>query len=560
MTSKIPLANLGLSRRQFIRTGAFAGAASIGCPSIGISQTIDHREALRKRKRRIVVQHDAYDVLQACLRKFGADQASFDTFKTAVFSHMDDPDSQIDSIWWDINGASPGSAYPSDVLPPVDNPLLKEWMKEEIDWVKELADETRRRKLEVFWNYRISEVDGLAGGGLAKEKKNPLKAKHPDWLVPDTWWWQGMWNLASEGLREHKIEVLRELVTRYDLDGIQIDYSRHTPCLPIGRQWEMREHVTEFMRMVRHLLSEVEQKRGRPFFLAAKVARNLEGCRIDGFDIQAWADKGLVDILTLGSRSIDVEVEGFRKLVGDKVQLQPCFDDHHATDGYRHQSIEFLRGVYANHWQRGADSVTTFNWSTGIPEVAEKVGAEIGPLSQQVAYREIGDPATMDGKDKIFAVERKGGYPWSDGFLNRNDTSPLPVLLPKDKTSVELPLHISDSAKSSKSANSELTLRCVLFGAKNENSFEIRMNDTILPVDVNDPNWKDAQIFSPKRQPTSGGKGQYKINPKQQLLRLDYAVPNDAWKQGLNQISIRLISAKNTSVQLEKLEAHLNYK
>ncbi len=559
MNSKTIHPDSGFTRRHFLRTSAGAAAASMTSSSIASSQTVDHRAALSQRKCRIVVQHDAYDILQACLRKFGAEQASFDTFKQAVFSHLDDPASQIDAIWWDINGASPGSAYPSDILPPVDNPLLKAWLADGIEWVNELVKETRRRKLEVFWNYRISEVDGLTGGGLAKEKMNALKAAHPDWLVPDTWWWQGMWNLASEGLRLHKIEVLRELVTRYNFDGIQIDFSRHMPCLPIGKQWEMREHITEFMQMVRQLFDEIGKKRGRPILLGAKVPRNPAGCRIDGFDLQAWADKGLIDILTLGSRSIDVEVEGFRKLVGNKVQLQPCFDDHHATDGYRHQSIEFLRGVFANHWQRGADSVVTFNWSTGVPEVAQKVGAEIGPLSQQIAYREIGDPASMTGKDKIFAVERRGGYPWSDGFFNRNDTSPLPALLSPDKADITLPLHISDAPKASKSSHPKLTLRCLLFGAKADDSFEIRINNTPLTASVTDPDWKDAQIFSPKRQPTSGGKGHYKINPKQQLLRLDHLVPNDAWQQGLNQISIRLTSTNKNSVKIEKLEAHLKY-
>ncbi|MFK5923722.1 MAG: hypothetical protein QM496_16205 [Verrucomicrobiota bacterium] len=548
--------NQGFTRRDFLQSSVGAAAATLTSTSIASSQVAGHRAALSQRKCRIVVQHDAYDILQACLRKFGAEQASFDTFKQAVFSHLDDPASQIDAIWWDINGASPGSAYPSDILPPVDNPLLKTWLADGVDWVRELVSETRKRKLEVFWNYRISEVDGLAGGGLAKKKINPLKAAHPDWLVPDTWWWQGMWNLASEDLRFHKIEVLHELVTRYDFNGIQIDFSRHMPCLPIGRQWEMREHVTEFMQMVRQLLDESGKKRGHPILLAAKVPRNPAGCRIDGFDLQAWADKGLIDILTLGSRSIYVEVEGFRKLVGDKVQLQPCFDDHHATDGYRHQSVEFLRGVFANHWQRGADSVVTFNWSTGVPEVAQKVGAEIGPLSQQVAYREIGDPSSMVDKDKIFAVERRGGYPWSNGFFNRNHTSPLPVILSQDKAKVTLALHISDDPMASKA---KLTLRCILFGVNVDDSFEFRINNTPLTAGVRDTEWKDAQIFSPKRQPTSGGKGLYKINPKQQLLRLDCLVPNKAWRQGLNQISIHLTSTNKTSVQIEKLEAHLKY-
>ncbi len=531
----------------------------MGYSSTGFGQNLNHREALSKRKIRVVVQHDAHVVMQDCRKHFGADQASFDTFSEAVFSHMDDPQSQIDSICWDLNGASPGSVYPSGILPPVDNPLLKVWYKVDIDWIKELLKESRKRKLEAFWNYRISEVDGLAGGGLAKEKMSPLKAAHPDWLVPDTWWWQGMWNLASPGLREHKIEVLRELVTRYDFDGVQIDFSRHTPCLPIGQQWEMREHVTEFMQMVRLLLDESGKKRKHPILLAAKVPRNLEGCRIDGFDIKAWADKKLVDILTLGSRSIDVEVEAFRNLVGDQIQLQPCFDDHHATDGYRHQSIEFLRGVFANHWQRGADSVTTFNWSTGIPDAAKKVGSEIGPLSQQVAYQEIGAPASMVGKDKIFAIERRGGYPWSDGFFNHNHTSPLPAVLSQDKADILLPLHISDAPKATQSTHPKFTLRCILFGAKADDSFEFRINNTPLTTGVRDTEWKDAQIFSPKRQPTSGGKGLYKINPKQQLLRIDCLVPNNAWQQGLNQISIRLTSINKKPVQIEKLEAHLKY-
>ena len=63
-----------------------------------------------------------------------------------------------------------------------------------------------------------------------------------------------MWNLAAEGLREYQVAILRELMTRYDLDGVQIDFSRHVPCLPAGRQWELREHVTGFMRMVRGML------------------------------------------------------------------------------------------------------------------------------------------------------------------------------------------------------------------------------------------------------------------------------------------------------------------
>ena len=119
------------------------------------------------------------------------------------------------------------------------------------------------------------------------------------------------------------------------------------------------------------MLLEVAGQRGRPLLLAAKVPQNLPGCGVDGFDVRTWAELRLVDVLTLGSRSMDVDVEGVRAAVGNDVQLQPCFDDHHATDGYRYGPIEFLRGVFANHLQRGANSVVTFNWSIGGPQVAK---------------------------------------------------------------------------------------------------------------------------------------------------------------------------------------------
>jgi hypothetical protein len=519
-----------------------------------------HRDAVRRRKRRIVVQYDANDPMWSYWKLHRNGDASFDRFRDAVFSYVEEPGSQIDAIWWDIGGSPLGCSYPSKVEPPVDHPLLQQWLRGGVDWVEKLVSETRRRKLEVFWNHRISEVECLPEGGLSK-LPHPLKVKHPDWVVPASWWPQGMWNLAAKGLREHKVTILRELATRYDLDGIQIDFARHVPCLSVGRQWELRGHVTQFMRMVRRMLLEVAQHRGRPFLLAARVPQTLDGCRADGFDVKTWAEQHLVDVLTLGSRSMDVDVEGLRAAVGRAVQLQPCFDDHHATDGYRYGSIEFLRGVFANHFQRGADSVMTFNWSIGTPEVCRAVGSDAGPSAHQAAYKEVGDPRTLAGKDKMFAVERRGGYPWADGFFNHNDTAPLPAPLANDGRAAEVVLHISDAPGA---ANANVTLRCVLFHATETDDFAIHMNGVPLSINLRDAEWKDAQIFSPARQPTSGGKGQYRVNPKQRLLRLDCPVPREAWRRGPNRVEIRVTargaSPTGDSIQLEKLEAHLRFR
>jgi hypothetical protein len=522
---------------------------------------VDHRQLMQHRRRRIAVQYDASDVMCRYwkLHRNDAD-ATFDRFRNAVFSYVDEPGSQIDGIWWDIGGNPLGCSYSSKVEPPIDHPLLKQWLANGIDWVEHLVNETRPRKLEVFWNHRISEVECLPEGELSAQSA-PLKLEHPDWVVSASWWPQGMWNLGAEGLREHKVRILRELVTRYDLDGIQIDFSRHVPCLPVGHQWELRENVTDFMRMVRQMLLEVARQRRRPLLLAAKVPQNLEGCRVDGFDVKTWAEQNLVDVLTLGSRSMDVDVEGIRAAVGNDVHLQPCFDDHHATDGYRYGPIEFLRGVFANHFQRGANSIVTFNWSIGPPEVCRNVGSDTGPPAHQVAYQEVGDPKTLAGKDKFFAVERRGGYPWADGFFNRNDSAPLPQQLNDDREVAKFTLHISD-APPANNTKSSLTLRCIVSDTVEVDVFEIRFNGTPLSVTTRDAEWKDAQIFTPKPQPTSGGKGDYEVNPMQRLLRLDCAVPREAWKLGRNEVEIRVLfiaPAARSAMQIEKVEAHLKY-
>jgi hypothetical protein len=411
------------------------------------------------------------------------------------------------------------------------------------------------------------------------EHMHPVKKQHPEWVIR-SWWWQGLWNLAVPQVRDYRLSLLKELVQEYDFDGLQLDFSRHVPVLPPGRQWELRDHVTEFVRSVRLMLLETAKARRRPLLLAAKVPRNLEGCRVDGFDVETWARQSLVDILTLGSRSMDVDVAAFRRVTaGTHIKLQPCFDDHHTTDGYRFAPIEFLRGVFGNWWQQGANSVVTFNWSNAPPTVAAKIGARPGPLSHQQAYVEAGSPESLKFKNKFFAIERRGGYPWSEGYFNRNDTAPLPIRLSNSGQPARLILRIGDPVRMMARRINQVVMRAVLFGhagfrppAQGEDlsrvipvqdEFEVKMNGVVLPLAPRDHEWKDPQIFSPFPQPISGGRGDYSINPRQKLLRLDYSVDPAVCKLGENQIEVRILKRApyrpGEDVDLEKLELHVEY-
>ena len=539
-----------MTRRDFSRLGMLMQGSFGSGPGIVLSPA--HRRAVNRR-RRIAVQFDAYDQRLA--------RATPQEWLKYIFTFPDEEGSQIDSVLWDI-GLDNWAVYPSKVLPPPREPRILKWLEEGFEWVQALVRESKKRNLEVFWNHRFSEVDISPEGGLEMKLKHPLKAAHPDWVIR-SWWWQGLWNAAAPGVREYKVRILRELAENYELDGIRIDFARHVPCLPPGRQWESRAHVTEFLRMVRAMLLDVEKKRGRPILLGVKVPRNLEGCRVDGFDVEAWAKQNLVDILTLGSRSIDVDIEGFRRVVGPDVELQPCLDDHHATDGYRYPPIEFFRGVFSNWWQQGADSVSTFNWPAAPVDWATRVGGNAGRPSHQQAYHEIGSPAAMRLKDKMFAVERRGGYPWAEGFFNRNDTAPLPVLLANDGRAANFTMRISDDLGAHSARVRQVALRLVLFRAAPGDQLEVRLNNRVLDSPQQDPEWKDPQIFSPKPQPASGGKGDYKIDPAQKLLLLRYSLAPGDCRLGKNEVSVRVLDREpflpGADIQIEKIEVTLEY-
>ena len=514
-----------------------------------------HRAAA-ERKRRIILEYDAYDPGEL----LGTD---FDKWLEFRFGLVDQPGSQIDAIMWEMHPGSDHAAYPSDVLPYPGLNSLQSWFDQGIDWLERAVDETRRRGLEVWWTHRISEADLDAESNLMMSERAPLKAAHPDWTIK-SWWWQGMLNLASPGLREHKVEVLRELAERYDFDGIQINYARHLPVLPVGRQWELREGPTDLMRKVRAALNDVADARGRPILLGAKVPESVEGCRVDGLDVCTWAKEGLVDLLTIGSRTFTMDVQGFRQQLADAggvaeqapPKLYPCYDDHHASDGYRHVPLQVVRGVAGNWLAQGADGVVTFNWSNATPEMYRERGIPAMNLSDAhaPAYLEIGERGTLAGKDAIFVTERRGVFPWSEGYFCKNEQFALPLVLRNDGTESQIETRIDVDVASA----ANLVLAIVVHGMQPDDRIDVSLNDTELALSERDDGHKDPQIYTPRPQPPAG-RGQSKAaDPEQRLTLLRYAVAPPSLHRGPNQVHLR---AQRTGpypigadLQVEKVE------
>ena len=346
------------------------------------------------------------------------------------------------------------SIYESSILPPRRAPRFARLRGLGIDlfgeWVKVIHEKSK----ECWLTHRISEVDIGTGS-------NPVRVKeeHPEWFISA--FGHKMNNMSIPEIRDHKLKVLAEVMKKYDFDGLDIDFERHTPYLPVGRQWEHRECVTEFMRELRKITLKIGEEKGRVVMLSARVPDCLKGCYEDGLDIETWINEDLVDCLTLGSRSFDIKVEEFRAL-SDDIQIYGCYDPHHTVDGYLYPTKEALRGIWYSHLKRGADAVEYFNWSgEGDDAFFEKYrryayNYGLNPTSTRYDnddFTGVDDKAFLELQDKTYVLDRKGGYPWGVGYANLNEERQLPCVIENEG---EVNLYVAENAGVAKSATLRL--------------------------------------------------------------------------------------------------------
>lgn len=491
----------------------------------------------------------------------------FEEWLAFRFQHCDRPESQIDGVWWDIGFAEDTYAvHESQLLPRIAQPGLQRWWDQGIDWVQRIVEECHQRGLEAFWSNRVCPVDFSPSGPAQMphddpRRRNPLKQQHPDWTVP-CWWPQGLWNLANPEVRDRKVAILREILERYPLDGVQLDFARHTPCLPPGREWELRDQATAFVRSVREMMLDVEHTTGRPRLLVVRVGETVEGNHRDGFEVENWVADRLVDILNLGGRTTTVDVAPFRELADSTpVGLCASFDGHHTTDGYHFPTNAYLRGVFTNFLHQGVDFVSLFNWACAPPEWYDRLGLPSMMKCPQhsLATREVGCLESMARKDRSYTVERRGGYPWAQNFLYRNDARPLPSALPSAGAALHVPLYVYEDF-SSEPADWGAVVRLVLRTDAPCPRIDLALNGHALSEVGRADKWQDGQIYGDHPQPSSGAHKVYERGfPDQRLLMIEFVPLVSDFVPGENCFSVACAEHGEHAVALEKAEAHFTF-
>mgnify|MGYP004717779441 FL=1 len=110
-----------------------------------------------------------------------------------------------------------------------------------------------------------------------------------------------------EDVRSYYLAVIEESLSRYDADGIELDFMREAYCLCVGREYEGIAVMTDFMRSAHSLIMAAGEKRGKRIKTAVRLPADPELAMRLGFDVFTWADEGLVDVITVSPRWSSVD-------------------------------------------------------------------------------------------------------------------------------------------------------------------------------------------------------------------------------------------------------------
>jgi hypothetical protein len=219
-----------------------------------------------------------------------------------------------------------------------------------------------------------------------------------------------VFNYLMPEVRDFYFAVIEELCTKYDVDGVELDFQRapyffHEKDLERGRA-VMSAHIERIRRM----MDRVGRERGKHLQLGVRALHTVAANLQIGADLIAWDHAGWIDSITVSPyyiQTADVGVEEFAakcrqaKIYGELnyVHLQLAGTGHNPADR-RYVTAEAYRAATLSLLERGADGVSFFN-TCAIPQPA------LGRLTADLLHG-YKDLDRLRRSDKNYAVYATG--------------------------------------------------------------------------------------------------------------------------------------------------------
>lgn len=324
----------------------------------------------------------------------------------------DDRDGQVSEQW-------PGYTY------------LKKYLYDGGDPAATTLQACRDNGKDFFISFRMNDAHYIVNKGWPTH--NAFWRDHPEYWLGDsnisaTFKTEEdnvrLQNYMLQPVRDWYFAVLNELCTRYDVDGLELDFQRAPRFFYNDEVEEGSKVMTGFVKRIREMLDRIGEERGKSLRLCVRVPETLAKCDKAGLDVVAWDRLGLVDMVNVSpyfQYCLDLDLEDFRsrikhaKLYGEIESRTQAIRAPTWTAGLRYTTAQAYRAAALNYLSRGADGISLFNFDyipNGSPAFSErrermakclKGITDIGYLKsmpKQYIIRPFRDPELMIERNK----------------------------------------------------------------------------------------------------------------------------------------------------------------
>ncbi|MED5401021.1 MAG: hypothetical protein VX669_11570, partial [Planctomycetota bacterium] len=217
---------------------------------------------------------------------------------------------------------------------------------------------------------------------------------HPEYVIkqPDGRTNETALDYSIAAVRDHRIKILKEIVTDYPVDGLELNFVRWAKHFPRDKGREKAPIMTRYVERIRRMMDNSGRKRknGKRLTLGIRVPESLHTCWLAGVDIETWVKKGWIDfvvISTWNNTDPQLPVDEFSRftrpagvdtivtmgnMIGSLSAGPPIPLDRGTAQSSKHAAgyVSMLlntaeaRGAAANFYTYGADSISF--WNVGI--------------------------------------------------------------------------------------------------------------------------------------------------------------------------------------------------
>lgn len=251
------------------------------------------------RKRKVIYNDDSQGVREC---RLGHAQEDLEKWVDKPFSRI-----PIDTYAWCIALPDVGmhnskvvEIYGArfDTSPDDTATAIAELRSQGLDVLRIVTDQAHKYDAEVVASVRMGDTHHRVPDPN-DPKVSFFLIEHPEWVIKR---FDGIQETAMDysfpEVREHRLALLRELAEDYDIDGLELDFTRfakffvrHEAPFKIGI-------MNEFVGEVRSILDEAGRKRRcKRLTLGAQVQESLYLCHLSGLDPKTWIKNGWIDYI-----------------------------------------------------------------------------------------------------------------------------------------------------------------------------------------------------------------------------------------------------------------------